>query len=892
MNTRIHLFLFFLILPVLSGLGDEIYFKDGRKINGVIRDSGGGEILVETAGGVFAFKRDQIDRIVEGSEFDNVLSQARLEELRNNFRLAIDTYQRAKALAETQEEKDTVLNGQRKAVKGYVNSLSSHDPLTNGLDDIRDIEQIKTFISDPVMLADLQSMKVSLDNKIAQGHYNAGKSAVVQKNFADAIRHYKIVIEKYPEHPLAKGLESQLAGLYNDLGEKEYQYGNGNLNKAQEAFESALTLDPNNNIAKLYLGLIAFERKNYTLTDHYLNQVSQSNLTAWQVGRLRSALNRTERELMPKPTRTVIQQPQPVVVEQEPDEDTTMLQSVNNWFNNLVSNTTALFSDVDSDSSNAVPLIIDGLKILAVIFIAFIALWYIPMNILLKDIPNRKVLYYNWRKIVRYTGLIGLILYFIDRLIREKSVKKCPACSRAIENPILFENYEFDVCPFCYNKIKPIYTFIDLITMQADTIASAKQHTGGETDESQRQQLIELVTLFIIYGKRMGAGEIRIEPGEKFMQVSFDKDGMIIETIQLELILISHVVSTVKVMSNLNIAEKRNPQNGNFHRVFLGEDIHVRVTTAPINQTEKVTLRLFDQRMVSTTVDRLGMRQDIVMQYNKVLESPNGLVLVAGPDKCGKTTLLYASLQQYQNSARQVCTVEDPIEYNLNSIDQIQYNELSGMSFADSLQSIMRRDPDVVLVGELRDLESANIAVNAAAQNRVVFAALPTIDTTKTLAKLTEVGVDEKQLSAAVQCVVSPRLVRKLCSQCKKAVQITEKEIERFGNEGRKLLGKTVYKEVGCKECNKTGYSGRFAIYEFLVPNAEIRNLIENKVPEFEMRKIAIQIGMKTLRDEGIDKILEGTTSISEILRVTPENIDVEDITQTSTIQTQANVVK
>lgn len=863
-------------LAALPCLADEIYFKDGRKIDGVIRDSGGSEVLVETAGGVFAFKRELIDRIVEGSQFDNILSQARLDELRNNYRQSLDLYLQAVSLAKTQEEKDAVINGQRKAVKGFVDSLAAHDPLTNGLDDIQEIEKLKTRISDSVMLSMLQSAKVALDNQIAQGHFNEGKRAVDQKRFDDAINHFQVVITNYPDHPVAKGLGSQLADLYNNLGEKEFQYGKGNLDKALEAFQASVKLDPDNNIAKLYLGLTYFEKNNYPQTERYLSQVSQVNLSGWQSSRLKSALARSQRELAPKPTPAIVQQSRPVIQE-EPEEQLTTMQSISHWFGKLYDNTTNFISNIGSGSSDVVPMIINILKLLGILFGVLLVFWYFPMIILMKDLPNRKVVYYNWKKIVRLTGLIGLVFYFIDRFIREKPGRKCPACNRSLENPALFENYEFDTCPYCNTKIKPMFTLKELIQLQADNIMAAKQRSGGETDEAQRQQMLELINLLMVFGRRIRASDIHIEPDEHTMHVRYRVDGVITETIKLERLIQSFIVSSIKVMCNLNIAEKRVPQDGHFRRMILGEDVNVRVSTIPTNHGEKGVLRLLDQRMVSTTLDRLGMRNDTLEQYRNAVISPHGLILATGPTGSGKTTLLYASLQYVHDGTKNIITVEDPIEYELDGINQIQHNSATGMTFANALKSILRQDPDIIMVGEIRDLETATIAVNAALTGHMVYSTLHTTDTSQTLARLIDIGVDVKLLSSAIQCIIAQRLVRKLCPSCKKAVTATEQEMKRLGRDGIKLEGQKIYKENGCRECNNTGFLGRTGIYEILVPNREIRNLVEDSAPSLDIREASIKSGMKTLREEGIFKILAGITSIAEIIRVTSDDISFEE---------------
>ncbi len=855
---------------------DEIYFKDGRKIEGVIRESGPNEILVETAGGVFAFKRERIDRIVERSRFENLLAQARLEETRNNYDQALDMFLQAQSLAETGEEKQSVVNGLRKSVQGFVNTLSTHDPLKNGLEDIQAIEHLKTRISDPVTLSTLQSAKVSLDNKIAQSHYNAGKRAIDQNQYGEAIKHFKVVLDNYPENPVASGLETQLAELYILQGEKEFQYGKGNLNQAESAFKEALKLDPGNNLAELYLGLIAYENENYRLTHSYLKNVSQAGLSGWQASRLQRALNRAERELAPKPTPLIARQRQPAVEEQAQEERSTS-QAIGQWFGNFRSNITDLFSNAASGSTDVVPMIFSILKALGALIAVLIVFWYIPMKILLKDLPNRKIIYYNWHKIVRYTGLFGLIFYFIDRMIREKPGRKCPSCNRSLENPQLFENYEFDVCPFCNTKIKPIFTMPELIERQAGSIILAKQRSGGETDETQRQQMLELIQLIMVQGRRIRASDIHIEPVEQSLDIRYRVDGVITETLKLDRILQPFIVSSIKVMCSLDIAEKRKPQDGHFRRVIMGEDINVRVSTIPTNHGEKGVLRLLDQRMVSTTLDRLGMREETLEQYHNAVISPHGLILATGPTGSGKTTLLYSSLQFVNDGTKNIITVEDPIEYELNGINQIQHNSATGMTFANALKSILRQDPDIIMVGEIRDLETATIAVNAALTGHMVYSTLHTTDTSQTLARLIDIGVDVKLLSSALQCIVAQRLVRKLCPTCKKAAVATNAEMKRLGREGGILDGKNIYKEKGCRDCNHTGFVGRTGIYEILVPNREIRNLVEASATSLDIREASIKAGMKTLREEGIYKVLAGITSIDEIIRVTSDDLSFEE---------------
>jgi len=295
-------------------------------------------------------------------------------------------------------------------------------------------------------------------------------------------------------------------------------------------------------------------------------------------------------------------------------------------------------------------------------------------------------------------------------------------------------------------------------------------------------------------------------------------------------------------------------------------------------------MRLLDQKLASVALDSLGVRNEPLEKYRRAITAPHGLILATGPTGSGKTTLHYASLQFINDGSKNIVTVEDPIEYELEGINQIQHNTKTGLTFATALRSILRQDPDVIMIGEIRDLETAEIAVNAALTGHLVFSTLHTIDTSTSISRLIDIGVDVKLISSALLGIVAQRLVRKLCPHCKKKSTTTDKELTQLGAESKMLVGQPIYRPRGCRECMGTGYIGRTGIYEMLIPDGDMRNNIEIGASTKEIRQASMKSGMKTLRTEGVYKILTGHTSIEEVVRVTTEDVFADDPASADTI--------
>ena len=350
-------------------------------------------------------------------------------------------------------------------------------------------------------------------------------------------------------------------------------------------------------------------------------------------------------------------------------------------------------------------------------------------------------------------------------------------------------------------------------------------------------------------------------------------DGVLTDSIPVDISVHAFLVSCIKIVCSLNIAEKRLPQDGHFRRVVLNEEINIRVSTIPTRLGEKVVMRLLDKKIANASLDSLGLQEEALVRYRTVVNSAHGLILATGPTGSGKTTLQYSSLQFINDGTKNIITVEDPIEYELEGINQVQHNTATGLTFATALRSILRQDPDVIMIGEIRDLETATIAVNAALTGHLVFSTVHTIDTSTALSRLIDMGVDVKLLSSAIISIVAQRLVRKLCPHCKKKSTITAKELGRFGTEAKILEGQPIFRPKGCRECSNTGYIGRTGIYEMLFPNKEIRTMIEKGGSSMDIRQASRNNQMRTLREEGISRVLAGFTSIEEVIRVTTEDI-------------------
>jgi general secretion pathway protein E len=395
-------------------------------------------------------------------------------------------------------------------------------------------------------------------------------------------------------------------------------------------------------------------------------------------------------------------------------------------------------------------------------------------------------------------------------------------------------------------------------------------------DADDEAPIIRLVNAILNQAVKARASDIHIEPFDRHIAVRFRVDGVLSEVLQPPKRFHASICSRVKVMSGLDIAEKRIPQDGRIKIKVAGKDIDIRLSTVPTSHGERLVMRLLDKTAVLQDLGHIGMGASVLTNVNELLGRSHGIILVTGPTGSGKTTTLYACLAKINSPTRNIITVEDPVEYQLNGIGQIQVNSKVGLSFSSGLRSILRQDPDVVMVGEIRDGETAEIAIQASLTGHLVFSTLHTNDAASAVTRLVDMGVEPFLVSSSVNGMMAQRLVRRLCNSCKKPVVPTETELAKLGYTREQFLAESpghVYENVGCQECLDSGYRGRTGIYELLVVNDDIRHLIMKNVDSATLKKAAMQQGMATLRDDGARKVMSGETTISEVLRVTQDDL-------------------
>jgi type IV pilus assembly protein PilB len=385
--------------------------------------------------------------------------------------------------------------------------------------------------------------------------------------------------------------------------------------------------------------------------------------------------------------------------------------------------------------------------------------------------------------------------------------------------------------------------------------------------------VVKLVNTMIAQAVREGASDIHIEPDAEVLRIRYRVDGILREVMTPPRNLQAGVVSRIKIMANLDIAEKRVPQDGRIQMKVGAKDIDIRLSTLPTIFGEKLVMRLLDKSSVLLGLEELGPTTDILAKFEKMIRRPYGLLLVTGPTGSGKTTTLYAALNRISSVERNVVTIEDPVEYQLKYINQVQVNTKTGVTFANGLRAILRQDPDVVMVGEIRDTETATIAIQAALTGHLVLSTLHTNDAAGAVARLLDMGAEPFLVASSLIGVVAQRLVRKVCVRCKGPFTPTPDLIKSLNLE-RLMSGQRevcLVKGAGCQQCRNTGYSGRTGIYELLPIDEAVRNLIVSKASSNAIRNLAVQAGFAALRLNGLAAALKGLTTLEEVLRVTQE---------------------
>jgi type IV pilus assembly protein PilB len=388
-------------------------------------------------------------------------------------------------------------------------------------------------------------------------------------------------------------------------------------------------------------------------------------------------------------------------------------------------------------------------------------------------------------------------------------------------------------------------------------------------ESADEAPVVRLINMILSDAIRRGASDIHLEPYEKVFRVRFRVDGVLHEIMTPPKRMEAALTSRVKIMASLDIAERRLPQDGRIKLRFHQREIDFRVSTLPTIFGEKTVMRILDKESLQLDLTQLGFDPWSLEHFTKAIHSPYGMILITGPTGSGKTTTLYSAIHTINSPDINIMTAEDPVEYNLKGVNQVQVNDEIGRTFAACLRSFLRQDPDVILVGETRDLETAQIGIRAALTGHLVLTTLHTNDSPSTVARLLDMGIPPFLVSSSLMLILAQRLGRRICKDCREPFEIDEESIVPYGHVAQGLGKITVYRGKGCQTCSMTGMKGRVAIYEVMPVTQEIRDLILRNAPTAEIREVAASQGMKTLRQNALQKVIEGVTTVEEVLRVT-----------------------
>lgn len=403
------------------------------------------------------------------------------------------------------------------------------------------------------------------------------------------------------------------------------------------------------------------------------------------------------------------------------------------------------------------------------------------------------------------------------------------------------------------------------------TIIDDFEQTADLLDDTSDAPVIRLVNHMISQAVKTMASDIHIEPFQDTLKVRYRIDGILYEMLNPPKGIQASLISRIKVMAKMDIAEKRVPQDGRAQVRIGNQEIDIRISTVPTSYGERLVMRLLNKSGYFLEFSRFGLSHENVRLINKIIRQNNGLVLVTGPTGSGKTTTLYSALSEINSPDKNIITIEDPVEYNLKGIGQIQVNAKTGVTFAKGLRSIVRQDPDIVLIGEIRDVETAEIAIQSALTGHLVFSTLHTNDSAGAITRLVDLGVEPYLIASSLNAVIAQRLVRLLCNACKQECQLESSHIKTLNEAGQEYIGKVIYKPQGCPKCFNTGYIGRQAIFEVMLMNDVLKRLILETSDANQIKNTALKFGMATLRQDGMSKVIKGITSIEELLRVTQE---------------------
>lgn len=510
----------------------------------------------------------------------------------------------------------------------------------------------------------------------------------------------------------------------------------------------------------------------------------------------------------------------------------------------------------------------------------FAMLWLMPMRSLAAKAAEGDFIAKEFLPQVRFSGFIGMAAYKKRAGHREgkfsadSGKQLCPTCLRPINDINSYHDFKFDACPHCGSFIPPVFTMLDYVKNQSarlmplleENADKSKKKRQRSDDENRLVQDLLRGLIAIAVAERGTDLHMGME-GDKFI-IKCRTDGVLYPLMEFNPAMGRPLISTLKVQANLDITERRKPQDGRFRADIGNRQLDVRVNTSPVGEGELAAMRLMYRPETAGSIYQLGMSVRNVNQLAKLIQHRSGLILVTGPTGSGKSTTLYNALEAITSGERNIITLEDPIEYEVKGVTQMQINVNKGFTFATGLRTILRQDPDVIMIGEIRDTETAKMAIDAAATGHLVFSTLHATDSIGAMGRLKDLGLELQRVAAVVLVILAQRLVRVICTRCTTEVVMTRDELARQGIQGFPEERAMLKRGLGCPHCHESGYHGRQGIYEFFVPDDYLRELIAQNQTVPTIRQQARMRGMRTLLEDGLTKVLLGQTTLDEIMRV------------------------
>ena len=494
--------------------------------------------------------------------------------------------------------------------------------------------------------------------------------------------------------------------------------------------------------------------------------------------------------------------------------------------------------------------------------------WLIPSWFLKMRAGRGDVIAAEHRLMARRVGSLALIPYTVKSLKSGPPKNRCPFCNKGIDNIDQYADLNFVGCPFCGEHITPIYSLKDYIAHLVQQVEmEARRSKGGAEAMVEKDAMTKLIRAVLTMAVRRRASDLHVDTETEGTKVRARIDGVMYELLTFPRSIVNAFISALKIMANLDITERRVPQDGKVSMWIDKNDIDLRLNTSPAALGEKVSIRILNQKQVTVDPTKLGIEGENLEKYERAIHRPHGLIIVTGPSGSGKSTTLYVALNEINTGEKNIVTIEDPIEYQLKGISQMQVNPAANFTFATGLRSILRQDPDIIMVGEIRDKETAVIGVEAAMTGHLVFTTLHTIDAPTAFSRLTDLDVDTRRLAESIICILGQRLVRTICPDCRQPYKPKKADLDVLGLSGSRDI--TFVHGGGCDTCMNTGYQGRMGLFEFLVPDETMREILETNASVSVIRELARRSGYRPLREEGLLQVMQGTTTVEEVIRVT-----------------------